>query len=201
MAISYPLSTPSTPKPSAVRWLEVNVIGVSTSPFSLKQQVYDWGGSGWGIQVAIDPLTRDEAAAWITFLSSLRGKRGTFLFGDELCSSPRGTGSGFPRVNGAGQAGFSLVTDGWVSGEVVLRAGDMFQLDNNLYRNLNDVTANISGQATLDVWPRLKAHADDTAIVTEDPKGIFRLTENSVVTQDAGRNQVYNISFQAVEAL
>lgn len=201
MSISYPLSIPTSPKPSAVRWFEINVVGQSISPYTLQRQVYEWPGSAWGIQVAIDPLTREEAANWIAFLSALRGTRGTFYFGDILFSAPRGTGSGTPKVNGANQTGFSLVTDGWANNSGVLKAGDMLQIDNALYRNLTDVTSDGSGNATLDIWPRLRGHADNSNIVTSNPKGVFRLNDNNVTTQDAGRNQVYNISFQAAEAL
>lgn len=201
MSISYPISPPSSPKPSAVRWTERNVIGVSASPYSLQSQVYDWGGSGWALQVSIDPLLRSEAQPWIAFLSALRGSYGTFLFGDELFSAPLGTGAGTPRVNGANQHGLSLVTDGWGTSQVVLKAGDLFQIDNSLYRALTDTTSDGSGNATINIFPHAKGHADNSSIVTSSPKGLFRLADNSIPTQDANRNQTYNISFSAVEAL
>jgi hypothetical protein len=198
MSIVYPITPPSTPKPSAIRWTELNVIGQSVAQYSLKRQVFDWGGCAWQSEVDFDPLYRDEAAPWIAFLSSLRGVYGSFYWGDTLFSTPLGTAAGAPRVNGAGQIGFSVATENWTAG-ATLKAGDMFSIDNKLYRNLTDVTANGSGQATLDIWPSLRGHADHASITTTNPTGIFRLAENAIITQNAGRNAVWEISFTAIE--
>lgn len=201
MSISYPLSLPSSPAPMTTRWIEVNIIGNSVSPYTLQRQVYEWSGSAWAIQVGFEPLTRDEAQPFIAFLSQLRGSKGTFLFGDEIFKTPLGSVGGTPRVNGSNQSGYSLVTDGWNNSTLVLKAGDMFQIDNNIYRNLTDATTNGSGQVTLDVFPRLKSHADNSLIVTSNPKGIFRLTDNQINTQEANSQEFYNITFSAVEAI
>lgn len=201
MAITYPLSFPATPKHSSIRWIESNNIAIATSSYTLQRQTYDYGIGAWAIDVSIDPLTRAEAAPWMAFLSALRGQLGTFLYGDELCKEPQGAGGGTPRVKGNGQSGFALITDGWPNNTLVLKAGDYIQIDQRLYRVLTDSTSNGSGEVTLDIWPHLKVHADNTLLVLSSPKGLFRLDSNTITTQNTNRTQLYDISFSAVEAL
>jgi len=201
MTISYPLTPPTNIKPSSVRWTDLNVVGVAVSPYTLQRQTFEWDGSAWGLEVSFDPLDREQAAPWIGFLSALRGQVGTFYWGDELFKNPLGAAGGTPRVNGANQVGFSLVSDGWPNSTLVLKAGDMFQVDNALYRNLTNATTNGSGQVTLDVWPRLRTHSDNASIVTSSPKGVFRLTDNSIQAQEASRDQLYRLDFKAIEAV
>jgi hypothetical protein len=201
MTISYPLSPPSNRTPSATRWTEVNIVAVQNSAYTLQSQTYEHSGKGWGVEVSFDPMPRDEAQPWIAFLSALRGRKGTFLFGDTLFSTPLGLAGGTPFTNGANQTGSSLITDGWTINQAILKAGDMFQIDSSLYRNLTDVTSDGSGNATLDVWPSLRAHADNALIVTANPKGTFRLTDNAQVTQSASGDGLYLISFKGEEVL
>lgn len=202
MTISYPLSMPSTTGHSSIRWIERNVIGVSESPLSLKQQIYDWNADKWGLIVSVDPTDREEAAIWSSFLSALRGKRGTFSYGDLLTRLPQGAAGGTPLVNGASAKGdYTIATDGWPVSTLVLKANDRIQIDTSLYKVLTDATTNSSGEVTLDIWPSSRGHANNASIITEDAKGIFRLSDNEVITDDEDRNQLWNISFEAEEAL
>jgi hypothetical protein len=201
MTVTFPLTPPTTPKPTRVTWSEINLIGSAVSQFTLIRQVYDWAGGSWRVDVEFDPLERVDAAPWIAFLSSLRGGYGTFYFGSTLCASPLGTGAGSPKVNAASQTGFTLVTDGWTASSAVLKAGDFISIDYCLYRNEKDVSADGSGNATLDIWPALRGHADNATITVTNPVGTFRLAENSNVIQDESRDALYNVSFSAIEAI
>jgi len=136
----------------------------------------------WLLDAAYFPFTRATAEAMHAALCSLNGREGTFLFGDSANKTPRGTATGTPLVNGASQTGEDLATDGWTAGVTnILRAGDWIQIGSGstarLYKNLVDVNSNGSGQATLTLWPRVfTAWADNAAIATSFPKGVFRLT-------------------------
>lgn len=200
MTISYPLTPPTSPKPSSIQWIEYNIVGVSQSRYTGQAQIQDWSSAYWGIEVTIDELYRSEAQPWMAFLSALRGERGTFYFGDELFSDPLGAAGGSPKVNGGSQTGFTLITDGWASGQLVLKAGDFFQIGTSLYRTLLDVTADGSGNATIDIFPNARGHADNSSLITANPVGVFRLTESDVRTQFGNRNQLFPIAFTAVEA-
>lgn len=200
--IVYPLFIPSATetRESSIQLIAGNVVAVSTSPYTMQTTVYDYEAETWGLKVSINPLTREEAQPWVAFLSALRGRVGTFLFGPALFRTPLGAGTGVPLVNGANQTGRELVTDGWTANTVVLEAGDLFQIDLRLYMSLKQVTSNGSGQATIDVFPRVKAHADNSALILENPKGLWRLNSSTVPLIDAGESGLLNINFEAEEA-
>lgn len=166
----------------------------------MQTTVYDYEADIWGLKCSINPLTREEAQPWIAFLTALRGRAGTFIWGPSLFSSPLGAGTGVPLVNGANQAGRELVTDGWTPSTVVLEAGDLIQIDQRLYMALREVVSNASGQATIDVFPKLRSHADNSALILTNPMGIWRLNSNSVPVIEAGESGLININFEAEEA-
>lgn len=202
MPISYPLETPTTLKPGAVRWSITSAVALSVSPSTYQTTKYEYDAEGWVIDVSFPPLTRAEAAPFFAFLAALRGQNGTFLFGDTLLGTPLGTGAGSPVVNGAGQArSKTLLSDGWGVSQTVLKGGDFLQIDNRLYMVLADVVSDGSGNATIDLFPRLRTHADNAAIIVTNPKGLFRLSTDQQSVVDAGVTQLFSISFQGIEAL
>jgi len=201
MSISYPLTPPSTPKPSSVIWTDLNSVAGALSQYTRQRQNYDWGGCALQVQVEIDSQEREGAAPWMAFLSSLRGTLGTFLFGDALLASPLGAGGGTPKVKGAGQVDFSLDTDGWPNSTLVLKAGDMISIANHLHRVLTDTTSDGSGNATIDIFPHARGYADNANVTVNNPVGTFRLTDNAVQIQDSPRTGLFLISFTAIEAV
>ncbi len=201
MAISYPLAFPAYDYIESVRFDTANAVGISRSPYTGQQQVYDYQSGFWSVDIDLRWMNRVEAAPVIAFIDSLRGQYGTFTFGDYLTATPQGAATGTPLVNGANQTGFSLITDGWSNSTAILKKGDWIQINTALYRILNDVSSDGSGNATLDVWPHLKSHANNTAITTASCKGIFRLSRSTQVSQFIDRQKTYQISFSADEAL
>jgi hypothetical protein len=202
MAISFPVPCPTHLAPNGVRWSYTTANLINSSPTTFQQTIYEYDGELWRIDVTYPPLTRAEAAPFHAFLASLRGASHTFLFGDTLMNSPLGAGGGTPLVNGSNQYGSDeLVTDGWLADTLVLKAGDMFSVDNRLYLVLQDVTSDASGNATIDIFPRARNHEDDSSIETDNPKGTFRLANEEVTLITAPQNQLYSIQFAAVEAL
>src|SRR5262249_11110825 len=95
----------------------------------------------------------------------------------------RGAG-GALLVAGAGQSGQSLAIDGGAHATLVLKAGDYIGLGSGstsrFYIVLKDATTDGSGAVTLDLWPRLReTPADNAALVLTDPKGVFRMIDNT----------------------
>ena len=199
MAISYPLTFP-TSGVKAIQFVQINGTAVNRFTFTGQAQYQTHTRQYWEAVVTLVNLNRAGAAEWQAFLAKLRGKQGTFLMGDPDASTPRGTPSGTPLVNGASQTGNSLITDGWTPSAVdVLLAGDYIQVGNHMYMVLNDVTADGSGNATLDVWPRLRADVDNNdPITTSAAKGLWRLASNDV-TWSTDSNGIYTISFSCEE--
>lgn len=202
MPISYPLSLPST-NIQRVTLSSSSAVAISRSPFSFTAQVQQFTGQLWNAEVTLPPLARADAEPWIAFLLKLNGTQGTFLLGDPAGKTARGAATGTPLVNGASQTGQSLVTDGWTSGVTgILKAGDFIQIGQRLYKVLNDVNSNGSGQATLDIFPRLReSPADNAAIITSNTVGLFRLASNTVPVYNVNADKNYQISFSAIEAI
>jgi len=204
MTITYPLTPPSSPNFESFSLTPEHLVAANINPMNMKGQFYQYNANRWRATVSYPPLSATQARAVIAFLCSLKGSEGTFYLNDPLMKTPTGTATGTPLVNGASQTGYSLVTDGWTNSVTnILKAGDYIQVGSYLYMNLTDVNSNGSGQATLDIWPSLRASpADNASIVVTNPKGIFRLDNDSNgFTWSTDSEQLYNISFVAIEAV
>jgi hypothetical protein len=206
MTISYPLTAPvATRGPRGIRVRPRAVVGMSESPFTREQQVYAHQGETWLLEVDLPPMKRANAEEWVGFLLALNGREGTFLMGETVNTSPRGTWSGgSPLVAGASQTGKVLNIDGLSAGATGKR-GDWFQLGSGsstrLHKLTADFTANGSGEASIDFWPRLRsAPGDNDPLDISSPVGIWRLAANEF-DWDIERAQIYGISFQAIEAI
>jgi hypothetical protein len=205
MSISYPLNFPT----QCVRGITIRartVVGMSASPFTGQQQVYKHPGQWWEAEITFPPMKRKDAEEVAAFLLKLNGRFGTFLMGDPVNTQPRGVGTGLPVVNGGGQTGNQLATNGWTPNVTnILRAGDWVQLGTGsatrLYKVLDDVNSNASGEATLTLFPDLRQspNNDDTLFLNA-PKGQWRLSTNDIdYTIQTG--QFYGITLACMEAL
>ena len=205
MAISYPHNPPSSPGFQNVVFSAKNVVSMVESPFTLARQVYKWPGERWEAEVTLPPLTQAQAAQWKAWLVALEGVRGTFKLGSPDSKDPQGVATGTPVVNGGSQTGNSLVTDGWTTGQTgIMKAGDMIELNNNLYMVTEDVNSDGSGNATLSVWPALRFSPSDNATITvgdgtNPPEGTFKLDANTIAWQENVHGYV-QLSFSALEA-
>lgn len=209
MAESYPLAFPTQTGIAQVQLIASDVVSVTESPFTLSQQVVRHAGARWSATINIPPVKRSDAEYWNSFLLRLRGQFGTFLVGDPNAATPRGSASsaaGTPVVNGASQTSNNLNIDGLpASATGYLKAGDYIQLGtgatSRLYKVLEDVNSNGSGQATLNLWPDLRSSpANDATVVVSNAKGLFRLAQNDA-SWTIGNDGFYSITFSAVEAL
>jgi hypothetical protein len=200
--IIYPLTMPSSPTPkSAVPAYIDYLVGFDMSKFSGAGQSQDWGGRIWRMQLTLPPM-KDRAVIdpWLAFLRKLRGRSGYFLaIGDWARLAPRGTATA-AMVNGASQTGNGLIVDGMGAGKTLLE-GDLFQLENRLYSLAADATSDGSGNATLQIEPSLRTAPADNAVLTlTNPKGLWRLDQNSVPA-NVDEALFHGISFSAFEKL
>lgn len=113
---------------------------MNTSPFTAQSPVQEWPGEFFGGSVSLPPMKRDQAEAWLGFLSALRGGSGTFLLGDLLGKTPRGTVKNRPAgvlpLITSGNAGVKVVNLGYTYSNnepAWLAAGDYVQLCANLH--------------------------------------------------------------------
>ncbi len=176
-------------------------VGSTISPFTGEEQVQDFGGEWWEYELEF-ALHSDRAGMEVSaFFNGLGGQRGTFLFRDP---SYQLTAPGTPLVNGAGQTGNTLATDGWPAATTVLRMGDAFQLGSGATTRLYQLTANAvsngAGQCTLQFVPRLRASPlDNAALVVAQPAVHLRPMEP--VPTIISRPMIHRFSLRAREVL
>jgi hypothetical protein len=188
MAISYPLELPSNTGMAKFRLSGRSHVGMTSSPYSAAQQVQSFQGQLWKGAIELPPnLSVADSDEWVGFLLSLNGVEGTFLCGDPLKKQPRGSAKdlpGSPVVNGSNQTGNSIDIRGCPNSvSQYLCMGDYIQIgvgtNSRLYRVLNNINTSSTGNATLDIWPRLRrSPTDGDAIIVSNTKGVFRLATN-----------------------
>jgi hypothetical protein len=171
----------------------------STSVFTGTQQVQDWGGRWWAYEIEFATTQGASARRLSAFLDALAGGVGTFTLRDPSIQNPSGLGS--PQVNGAGQSGTSLATDGWTG--TGLRAGDFFSLGTGSTLRLYRMTADavpVAGAVTLQFVPALRVSpADDAALNVVNPGVLLR--PQGVVQTEIDRVDKHAFTIQAREAL
>ena len=194
MALTYPLSTPTTIGIESIELRAVNAVAVSQSPFTYKQQIVNHGGQKWEASVSIPSVSRDKAAEWKDMLVGLKGQTGTFLLGDPDYATPQGTVSSCTLTGSAGDETVTVVMTG------TLKAGDYIQLGAGSSARLHQVLLDQSGDGTLEIWPALRSSYSGATVTFNNPKGVFRLS-NNVTSWSINNASAYGISFEAVEAL
>lgn len=194
MAITYPLSTPTTIGIAQIELRAANTTSTSASPFTYKQQVISYGGQQWSASVSIPSVRRDLSAPWKAMLIGLKGQVGTFLLGDPDYVTPQGTATTGTLTGAVATDSVTVTLDG------TLLAGDYIQLGTGANAKLHTVLQDQSGNGTLEIWPALRQAYGNETIVLASPKGVFRLSE-SVTSWSINNVSAYGISFEAVEVI
>ena len=210
MAITYPLSLPTTIGIGEIDLRANNVVGVSQSPFTYKQQVVQHQGQRWEASVSIPPVRKDLAEEWIAFLISLKGPVGTFYLGDPNMATPRGTILSGTTVTldsaaAAGDETVALTKGAGPAKSNVFLPGDYIQIGTGsgrtLHKVLNTVDWDANGDGTADIWPHIRGTvASGTSVVHQSTTGKFRLT-SGLTSWSINNASTYGISFDAVEVI
>jgi len=194
MALTYPLTQPTTIGIEQIELRAVNAVATSQSPFTYKQQIVSHGGQRWEASVTIPSVRRDLAAPWKAMLTGLKGPTGTFLLGDPDYATPRGTVSSCTLTGTAGSDSPTVTMTG------TLLAGDYIQLGTGSTAKLYQVLQDQDGDGNLQLWPDLRTDYTDATVTFNSPKGVFRLKE-SITSWSINNASSYGISFEAVEAI
>jgi hypothetical protein len=195
------LALPLAPKFKQARFALASNALTHASPLNGSVQTVEFPGARWQLTASLPPMQRATAGDWQAFFTKLRGLAGRFYAGDPNAAAPRGTALGTPLVNGAGQTGTTLVTDGWtISQAQALLPGDYFQVGYELKLVVATVVSNGSGAATITFEPPLRASpADNAPIITSNPVCIMRLSDPNQ-GWDIEPASIYGFSFSAIES-
>ena len=177
--------------------------GALVSPWNFKHYPQDWGGERWEITIDFLDVRHAASGTLESFLLKTRLASQAFRLGDPARSLPHGSAPGTPVVSGVATAGSSsLSTSGWTASTPgILKAGDYIQIADDLHFILEDADSDGSGNATLQLCPRLRrAHADTTAIITDNPRGLF-VRDDNVTTIDRETYRSLPAPLTCIEAL
>ena len=190
MAISYPQNLPDTNHFRFVDMRAINATAVSKSPFSFKESRYSWGGEMWQADITLKPMRRSDAEQWLAFFVSMRGQFGTFLLGDPLGCTTRGTATSATVTGSAGDRSVTVSMTG------TLLSGDYLQLGTGSDSALHKVVKSRDGSGTLEIWPALRVDRTAVSATLTSAKGVFRLAANEF-SWSANELAVYGITFAA----
>jgi hypothetical protein len=194
MALSYPLSTPTSIGIAQIEFRAVNAVAYSQSPFTFQGQAHVYQGQAWQVDISLPPVRKDLAEDWVAFLLSLRGQYGTFLLGDPNYDGPRGTATTLAVTGSAGDTSVTATLNG------SLKAGDWFSLGSGTSTRLYKVVQDIASTGTMEIYPALRADASSATADVSTPKGCFRLASNETAWS-INEMSAYGISFGGMEAL
>lgn len=194
MAITYPLTLPTSIGIAEITLYANNAVAISQSPFTFQQQIIQHAGQRWTASVSIPPVRRDLAEPWNAFLLALKGPVGTFLLGDPNAKAPSGTASTATLTGTAGSSSPTITMTG------TLLAGDYIQLGSGSTATLHKVLVDRSGSGTLEIWPKLRSSVTGATVTLSNTVGRFRLS-NSQQSFSIDSASIYGISFDCVEAL
>jgi hypothetical protein len=166
--------------PSQLDWALVSNTQSFESPLSGAVQTVEMPGARWRASFTFQALDASDAGILRAHLARLRGRSGRFYLHNMARSVPTGSAAGSPLVNGAGQSGTTLITDGWTPNQTgALKAGDFFGVNGELKMVVADVNSDGSGNATITFEPPLRGTpADNLQVITNKPTAIFRLDED-----------------------
>lgn len=191
---------PSDPFPRAMAWRLVAPTQMNMSEWTGARQALSSGRGWWECQVELPPIVGSETfLPWASFIAKARGMANTFEV--LLDSKPQvyGLASYTPRINGGSQTGRSLVTDGWPVSRTILRAGQHVTIGDQLLRLTAPITANGSGQATIEFEAAIRVSPADNALIEfRRPYCLMYLVEEPVVSVEPGR--VHSLSLSLREA-
>lgn len=185
------LNWPDGILPASFDWYLTSNGSSFTSPWTGQTQTVRYPGSAWKAQLTLSNLDDYESREVEVILVQLDGMAGRIKLRDfgRFAQPVKGT----PRINGAGQTGVSVATDGWTPSVKVLSKGDYITIGGELKLVTADVTSNASGVATVPFGPQLRnSPADNLVIEVSNPYGIFRLekNENGVKRSPAFNNDI-----------
>ena len=192
------ITYPSTPKPQGMSWRLVMPAQTNVSDWTGRRQTVASGRGWWEAQITFPPIVgTTNINAWRSFIAKSRGAANDFQVPVDPVAQSSATAT--PLVNGAGQQGRTLNTDGWPLSTTVLQAGQYVTINNQLLQLTENVTSNGSGVATLTFEPPVRVSpADNAAIEYKNPYCLMYLVEEPTLSVETG--YVYSLSLNLRES-
>jgi hypothetical protein len=127
--ISYPITLPTSVRPSVVMLSAEAATETTESPYTGEQQVQRLAIDRLLFDVSLPPMDLANAEDYVAALLSLDGSFGTCYFGDYVRRAARGTMAGAPVIDATiTPSGRMLLSRGWTANAAIAKAGDWIQV-------------------------------------------------------------------------
>ena len=192
------ITYPSTPRPQGMSWRLVMPAQTNVSNWTGRRQTIASGRGWWESQISFPPIVgTTNINAWRSFIAKSRGAANDFQVPVDPTAQSAATAT--PMVNGTGQQGRTLNTDGWPLSTTVLQAGQYVTINNQLLQLTENVTSNGSGVAVLTFEPPVRVSPSDNAVIEfKNPYCLMYLVEEPTLSVEAG--YVYSLSLNLRES-
>ncbi|MBA73521.1 MAG: hypothetical protein CMO73_12705 [Verrucomicrobiales bacterium] len=188
------MSLPIFPRhilPSSLQFKIVPNSSVSTGP-GRTSEVWTRPGAYWTFSGSWSKVRYAQGRELSNFIDALDGSRGEFMMWDST-HTQLGDWAGNIVVDGNDQSGTVLKIKNAIPNALIAPAGDRFQLDNYLYKLLEDAVADNLGECTLRFRPQLLSiPISGTGLVVNDPMNKMMLPDNQQGPSFAQRKLVLN---------
>lgn len=185
------------------QWGYMSNDGTFQNNFNGVVQTVDFGGAFWQASFTLTGMKgdSDQFRNWKAFFAQLGGRMGRFYANDPDKTTPAGTATGTPLVNGANQTGNQLIIDGCtINLPTWLKQGDYFSVNGEYKMMTTDAATDSSGNTTLNFFPQLRSSPpDNTAIITTNPQCLMMLDSQNTQWQ-SDQAKVISLSFTCREA-
>lgn len=199
-------------------WRLIQPAQNNVSQWTGARQVLASGRGWWECQITYPPIVGTVSFnAWRAFIAKMRGMANdvriyvdpTEQYGnggdteslilDFATQANQVLVPATAYVNGAGQTGRTLNLTGFESSALVLSAGQFVTIGNQLLQLTEDVTSDVSGNATITFEPSIRVSPANAAEVEYGaPYCLMHLTEEPTYSVEPG--YVYSLSLNLREA-
>lgn len=123
----------------------------------------------WTGELEYKNLDQEQTNDLRVWINRLRGPVGQFWFSD-VTHKQRSTWAGTPVVDGSNQDGALLRIRGLIP-NIILRAGDRFQLGDYLHELTSDVQVSSTGLVDAEILPDIRIiPANNAPLITDNPR-------------------------------
>lgn len=177
---------------------------IETNESSGHEFVIDNPGERWVSRLKFGVLYEEERTALYQLLARLRGPVNKVRIRDQKFTAQRGSWSGSPVVDGAGQYGLYVDVRNFGASQLVAAALDRFMLNGQLLEVREDVTSDSNGKARIYLNNELRNPPANGASLISDVSalyGTFRWSKPAQIEALASSQRIYkDITLDFIEA-
>lgn len=188
------------PASQSLSWIDNTV--VFRSPISGQVRTLERSGGHWNMMMTLNgwmnvPSPNMPSVHTLeSFLFKLNGAANRAVipdFGYQRLSTATGT----ILVGGSNQTGFSLITYGWPTSQLVMYAGERIGVSNQMIPLAADATTDSNGFVTLQLaHPILVAPVNATEIEIDNPTAKYYLKNKAGLTTKPGFVKAFMVEFE-----